>query len=142
MRDIRFTWWDRNHLLCNLFIGDSIHLHDLYVAEVQALVDALQFLDADPLYRLPEAIRQRPEAWYVHAHHCRPGHTLQAFMDVEDVDGIEANIRTVWDIHSGSCGVRITEEEAAQLIERWREFIGQPIEAKAEAKADWKGEGF
>lgn len=129
-REIRFTWWDRNHLLCNLFIGDNIHFHDLYVAEVQALVDELQHEDGDPLYRLPEAIQQRPEAWYVHAHHCRPGHTLQAFMDVE---GDEHKMDVIWDIHSGSCGVTITESEATQLIAKWREFIGHPIEAKEEA---------
>ncbi len=132
-REIRFAWWHPQRT-CRLFFGHGIHFHDLWVEEVQALVDQLTFVSEATDYRPPQPFVGRFEndlTWLVDYHRSRPGKTLCAFMDCVGEDGDDV----VWDICWGGACVTISEAEADELVRKWQEFI-------REEKTDWTKEGF
>ncbi len=127
-RDIEFRWWSEPDILC-FFIGDQISFHDLYLEEVRALIDELQFLDCDPEYQ-PQQRTAPPYrgSWWTWIHPCQPGESIQAFADwifptdyqPEGDAWDESKQELIWTIHSGSASVTITEEEAVLMVSKFQ----------------------
>ena len=132
MRDIKIAWWHEGRS-CRIFFDEGISFHDLWVEEVQALVDELQLKDVEPGYRPPEPRHDRfkdDHCWYNSYHPNRPGHTLRAFMDVCGENGEQQ----VWEVCYFGASVSLTRDEAEQLIKKFQALEGHAV--------NWRRDGF
>lgn len=123
VRAIRFAWWHPGRT-CRFFIGGEVSIHDIWVEEVQALVDDLTFASCEKGYRRPKASVGRfpnDTSWLQNHHPSRPGKTLIAFTDATEDENGQGTL--CWDIAYGGVSIPISTEEAEEFVRKWEQFI-------------------
>ncbi|QDU80507.1 hypothetical protein Pla110_22370 [Polystyrenella longa] len=138
MREIEFDWWHPGRI-CRIYIGDDISLHDLWVEEVQAMVDQMTFANMEEGYQLPpvrDHVWEGRRTWYATSHRNQPGVILSAFIDVKGEDAEELS----WDVCYGGVCVTLSMEEGALLVQKWEEFLLTDPTLKPDVC--WAEEGF